>query len=320
MITSFAYLISADFVIADTDDRHLDFYGSARVHLDLVKVDEAVAGEDKDYVGARDAYSRVGVRGSTAISNVDVVGTLELGINIADFELGDPSFFDDQNIRVASVKLNSDFGTLTIGKDWLPFYNAVAAPVDLFSSVYAGFSTYAFFRENQLAFSSSYRNLNYTVAAISRTGSDDRGWQATASYPISNWTLAVGGEFMEGDISDTAGASAIWERNNLYLAVKYEYNSTDGNIYNWHGQYQLKKTLLKAGVGLGDQFGGNSWQLGVDYQLLPSLMLFAEIYAEDLNYAILIEGAERADQYLGEGGFGARQNGKALAIGAKFDF
>ena len=319
-VTCLLFSCLASVSAADSSGRNFGFYGSVRVHVDAARVDEAEPGQDSDYVGARDAYSRVGIRGNTSVANLNIAGTLEFGINTADFDLGDPSFFDDQNFRVASVNLSGDFGTITLGKDWLPFYNAVAAPVDLFSSVYAGFSTYAFFRENQLSFASNIGNLDYAVAAISRTGSNDRGWQATLTYPIANWTLAIGAEIMEADISDTSGASATWSNDDFYTAAKFEYNTSDGFIYNWFGQYSLERTAFKLGVGLGDQFSGTSWHIGVDYQLIESLSFFAEIYAEERNYAILEEGAERADQYLGAGGFGARQNGRAIALGARFDF
>ena len=307
-------------IAQDTSDRNFEFYASVRTHLDIARVDEAKVGEECDYVGARDAYSRVGVRGDFDFSNINVLGTLELGINTADFDLGDPSFFDDQNFRVASIKLGGDFGTLVAGKDWLPYYNVIAAPVDFFSSVYAGFTTYAFFRENQITYSSQIKSLGYSVAAIQRTNGGPRGWQATARYPLSSWTFAAGGEYIEGSPSDTFGLSAIWQRDKFYAAFKFEHNTDQGQIYNGFGQYQWGRTHLKLGLGLGDQFGGINWHIGADYQLLSNLKLFAEIYTEELNYAILVEGADSSNEFLGAGGFGARQNGRAFALGARWDF
>ena len=50
------------------------------------------------------------------------------------------------------------------------------------------------------------------------------------------------------------------------------------------------------------------------------MKLFSEIYSEQNNYAILRDRPKRASDYLGAGGFGARQNGKVFLVGFRFDF
>lgn len=69
-----------------------------------------------------------------------------------------------------------------------------------------------------------------------------------------------------------------------------------------------------------DQYSGDTYQVGIDYQFNEPLKLFAEYYAEEKNYAILQKDTRSASDYLGAGGFSAEQNGKAFVVGMRYDF
>ena len=238
-----------------------------------------------------------------------------------DLELGDPSFFDDEDFRVYSVNATGDWGSLTLGKDWLTYYNTVGYPVDYFSSIYAGYTTYAFFRERMLRYTTpDLGGFTGSVARIERTGGGPKGWQSSLSYAKGGFALGAALEDMDGDISDTWGASASYASGPWYLAAKIEDQTGRGTIYNGFTQYQKEDWTAKIGIGLGDQFSGNTVHAGVDYHLNESWKFFAEAYSEADNYAILFDGANDFSDFLGAGGFGARQNGTALLIGARFDF
>jgi hypothetical protein len=306
--------------IASAQDVSAELYSSLRLHLNAQEVDAAFDGGSTSELGLTDAYSRVGGRVKAQLGETEFSGTLELGINSADLEIGDPSFFEDEDFRIMSVKAKGDWGTLLVGKDWLPYYNAVGYPVDYFSSVYAGYSTYAFFREDQIAYTTpTYGGVSATVARMKRTGGGPRGWHYTASYSNEGLTFAVGREDMDNGVGDTQGASISYTSGPYYVAAKYENADGLGDIYNLFGQYSVGKWDLKAGVGLGDQFAGDSVHAGFDYKLRDNFKLFGEVYSEELNYAILRNGAESASDYFGAGGFGARQNGRVAALGFRWD-
>jgi len=127
-------------------------------------------------------------------------------------------------------------------------------------------------------------------------------------------------EDMDNDVADTYGASVSLTQGGWYAAAKYEHSDSQGDIYNVFAQFNQDKLTYKAGIGLGDQFAGDSYHIGVDYQVRDNFKLFSEFYSEQNNYAILADGAQSASDYLGAGGFGARQNGKVMLVGFRFDF
>ena len=53
----------------------------------------------------------------------------------------------EEDIHIAKVGLKGEFGDLSVGQMWMPYYNAIAYPVDMFSSYYSGFTTYTTFRK-----------------------------------------------------------------------------------------------------------------------------------------------------------------------------
>ena len=217
--------------IAGEIDPELQLYGSWRLHGTAASVDAAAPGQDNSYVGVSDAYSRIGAKGSFLAGGTKFSAKLELGLNTADFETGDPSFFDDEDFRIKSITATGNWGTLRAGKDWLPYYNAVGYPVDYFSSIYAGYSTYAYFREVQLTYiTPEFNGVKGSLSRIKRTGGGPMGWHYTASYAQNGLMLAAGMEDMDGDLADTYGASASLSRGQWYGAVKYEHNDAAGDI------------------------------------------------------------------------------------------
>jgi len=298
----------------------LTLYTSLRAHVGVVTVDEAVEEQDATELVLSDAYSRVGAKLDFTAAELDVTVKAELGLNTTDFDLGDPAFFDDEDMRIYSARVSADWGSVTVGKDWLPYYNAVGYPVDYFSSIYAGYTTFAFFRERMIAYTSqTIGGVTGTIAAIDRTNNGPQGWQGTLTYAQDGLTLAAGFEEMEGDVADTYGASVSYTTGPWYLAAKFEDQDGQGFAYNGFVQRSFGALTVKAGAGLGDQYSGNTFHLGADYQLSERLKFFAEAYSEQGNYALLFEGADSASDYLGAGGFNARQSGKAILIGARLD-
>ena len=72
---------------------------------------------------------------------------LELPLDIPNKAVQDP-WNQDEDIRIAKVGLKGRFGNVAVGQMWMPYYNAIAYPVDMFSSYYSGFATFTSFRKD----------------------------------------------------------------------------------------------------------------------------------------------------------------------------
>ena len=72
------------------DPATFTFHGSFRAHSTLTTVDEAVEGRSETEFGLSDAYSRVGARIDFGYGGTKFSIKSELGLNLADLELGDP--------------------------------------------------------------------------------------------------------------------------------------------------------------------------------------------------------------------------------------
>ena len=173
-------------------------YGSLRIQAEAVSVDEAQPGEDDSYTGLRDAYSRLGVNASyNDFDNVDITATLEFPINSARLRAEDPTFFqelykEDNNSmpRVATISAAHDqYGSVTVGTQWLAYYNNVAYPVDFFSSFYSGYATQSAFRRDALTYTSpSLAGITATVSGVDMTDEAGTRYLDTMQYALS-WSL-----------------------------------------------------------------------------------------------------------------------------------
>lgn len=310
----------------------IDFYGSLRSHLEAVSFDRA-----GDYTAVRDAYSRLGVNASYPV-NADLMltGQIELPVDTANTRLRDP-YDQDEPIRIASIGLKGKLGALTYGQQWMPYYNAVAAPVDMFSSYYSGYATYTAFRvAKTLAWSSpDYKGLSLGAAYAPSSGNrrstsriDDRRWQAVATYTRGGTRLAAGiddrGNAGYGS-NRLYGVALSHQADALYLAVKYEAFSTgnrqpggfssDGNrAVNLYGHYTLGKSTIKLMLAKVENYGDEIIHLGVDYALSSQCKLFAEVYREAETAALTARRGGLADVDAGTGG------GRAIAVGLRYDF
>jgi predicted porin len=264
----FALAVSSCMYCADLAAQSVppvDFYGSLRTQLETVSPDR----QDRldAYTSLRDAYSRLGMNVDHQLgAQLALTGQLELAVDSANFRLRDPYDQGDDNrphgqrFRIARIGLRGNFGSITYGQQWMPYYNAIAAPVDMFSSYYSGYATYTVFRvANTIAYSTPEHNGFSLAAAYAGSGGnvrstariDDRRWQAAATYAFGNTRLAAGIDD-RGDAgygrNRLYGLSASHQADKLYLAIKVEVFdtgnrqlgafSTDGNrSVNLFGSY-----------------------------------------------------------------------------------
>lgn len=327
---------------AAQDAPAIDFYASLRTQVEAVRPDR----DDRldSYAGVRDAYSRVGIKIDHPLgAGLALTGQLELPVDSANFRMRDPYDQGDaqrphgERIRLAHLGLRSRFGTITWGQQWMPYYNAVAAPVDMFSTYYSGFATYTVFRVAQtlayatpevagFAFSAGYTGSSGNARSTSRI--DAPRWQLAATYIVGDTRLAVGVDD-RGDAgygrNRIIGLSASHQAGNLYLAAKVERFdsgnrqrgsfSSDGNqAVNLFGSYAMGKTTFKLMLAKVDNYGDNIIHLGVDHQVSDALKLFAEYYREG-STAVLTPRRGGLDDF--DAGI---SGGQALAVGIRYDF
>jgi len=327
-----ALALLSTFAVPAMAELEVDAYGSLRTSVESVSVDEAAAGEDENFVTIRDAFSRFGVKASYPMAGGTTLGgKIEVPFNTQNFNAEDPTFFDDNSVRVAKITADGDWGSVVIGKDWLPYYNNIAYPVDLFSSFYSGWATYARFREYQAAYTTpSLGGLKFTAAAIQfDPQNDDGGAHYALSYSNGGFTAAVGMEDLDDgnettSTTDTRGVSASYTSGPFYVAAKAEQQVPENGddepvIKNVYASYDYNDFTFRGMLAEGDEESfwapGASYHLGMDYRYTDSFKAFAEYFYEENAYAILKEDAE---SYATAGAPGSE--GQVFLVGARYDF
>lgn len=324
------------------DARGIDFHASLRSQVETVSPDR----RDRlgSYTALRDAYSRVGVKARYPLAaGLALTGELEMPVDTANLRIRDPYDQSDagrprgQRLRIARLGLQGRFGSLAYGQQWMPYYNAIAAPVDRFSSYYTGFATYTVFRvADTLAYSTpEYKGLSLAAAYAGSGGNkrstsriDDRRWQVAAAYAFGNTRLAAaiddrGNPGLGHD--RLLGLSVSHQADNLYLALKYErfdtgnrrpgsFSGNGNQAVNVFGSYTMGKNTLKLMLAKVDNYGGHIVHLGVDHALSDEVKVFAEFYREAETAAITRRRGGLGDFDASTGG------GHAVAVGVRYDF
>lgn len=325
LIAGIAVLALAAPMATNADDINFDFYGSARVHAESVQPDDTSALDS--YTGVRDAYSRIGFNADYALSeNVELFAQLELPLDLANKAVQDP-WDQDQDIRVAQIGLRGDFGTFAYGQMWMPYYNAIAYPVDMFSTYYSGFATFTSFRlgDTIAYYSPSFGGFSVAAAWSDSNGADgDDRYQLTASYSFGDTTLAAGLDDLGGDFNSRIwGVSLMHTIGGLYIGAKYEVHDSDidsgygadgDSAVNLYAGYTLGKNTFKLMLANVDNYGEGIVHLGVDHQLKDQLKLFAEYYYEEETAAITEKRGG-----LNETAWAA-SGGQVFAAGVRYDF
>ncbi|MEJ2453056.1 MAG: porin [Candidatus Thiodiazotropha sp.] len=308
-----------------------DFYGSLRFHAEAVSPDNETTLDS--YTGWRDAYSRLGFNATHVLNDsLTAYAKLELPLDIPNKAVQDP-WDQEEDIRIGKVGIKGDFGNLSLGQMWMPYYNAIAYPVDMFSSYYSGFATYTTFRKGDTLayYSPNFSGLSGAVGysldngAANSNGDPDDRLQATLSYSFNDMTISGGFDDLGGASDLTIlGASLMWQATpELFIGAKYEQHNSDiesgygadgDHAMNLYAGYTLGKNTFKAMVADVDNYGESILHLGWDHQYRDDLKFFVEFYSEEETAAITEE----------HGGFNETcwscDGGQVLAAGLRFDF
>lgn len=301
------------------------FYGSLRIQAESVSPDdESALG---DYTGFRDAYSRIGgVVSGEPSPGLKASVKVELPLDLANGD-NHHSYSRDKSQRVFKAQLAGDFGTFWIGEGWLPYYNAIAYPVDYFSSYYSGFGTFTSFRLEDSVYYATPALGNWSAAfAYSKdhgSNNDDR-YQVAISHSADGLTLSAGIDHLGGyDDSSIVGLSFGYITGAWYVGGKLERfvsdKSTgygeDGSIAaNLLLQYTQGDNTYRAMLAQVDNYGETVFHAGWDHQYTSDFRIFADYYYEEEQAAISAERKSAKLDYVNSSG------GSALAVGIRYDF
>lgn len=302
------------------------FYGSLRLQAEQVSPDQESTALG-DYAGFRDAYSRIGgVISGQPVEGVKASIKLELPLDLANGDNSGP-YNQDEDERIFKAQLQGNFGTLWIGKGWLPYYNAVAYPVDYFSSYYSGFATFTSFRKKDTLYygTPSLGNWSAAFAYSKENGNnDDDRYQAAVTYSDEGLNLSAGADHLGGDNDSTiAGLSAGYTSGPWYIGAKVERffsdkqtgYGEDGSIAaNLLAQYTQGSNVYRAMLAQVDNYGETVFHLGWDHHYTDSLRIFTEYYYEQEQAALSPERESIKLNWVDSSG------GSALVIGARYDF
>lgn len=319
--------------LASTPAAALDynFYASLRVHGEAVEPDNEDAMDS--YAGLRDAYSRIGFNASHVLSqDFTAYGQLELPLDLPNKAVQDP-WDQDEDIRIGKLGIKGSFGNLAVGQMWLPYYNAIAYPVDMFSSYYSGFATYTSFRKGDTIayYTPTFKGFSGALAysdengALGTDGDNDDRWQGTVGYTTGGLTLAGGLDDLGGmNDSKIWGVSLMWQASDaLSFGAKYEQHDSDldsgygadgDTAMNLYAGYTIGKTTLKGMIADVDAYGEQIIHLGLDHQYNDDLKLFVEYYSEQETAAITTRrGGAVETCWACDGGY-------VIAAGLRYDF
>ncbi|WP_018951607.1 MULTISPECIES: porin [unclassified Thioalkalivibrio] len=303
-----------------------DFYGSLRLQY------EAADPEGFDsYDGFRDAYSRMGFNANYEINEgVNAFAQLEVPIDLANGKIQDPFNGEDEDIRIGKIGLDGAFGTVAYGRDWMPYYNAIAFPVDMFYSYQSGFATYTTFRESDsvMYYSPDFDGFSFAGAYSANSGADgDDRYQLTGSYAVDDTTLSIGVDDLNGENNQRIwGLSAMHSMGPLSLAAKVEYiesdnNAVDGDVAaNIYAAYRMGQHTFHGTYANVDNYGENIYHLGYAFNWMDGLTLFAEYYYEEESTGAVPEFKAR-DTGTDPIGFGTGDgSNNAFMVGMHYSF
>lgn len=251
--------------------------------------------------------SRFGIKGNENLgNNMEAIYLIEFGIR------GDVGGILDKN-RLAFAGLKSDYGTILIGKQWSPYYNALNYN-DIFNSS-ASYRLYqGTFRLADMVhyISPEYYGLKLSGAFVFGTGADSDEvitglrdqdqidtWNVTAEWNYKGFDVGLSYLESADDNGQLVGAGIGYKNDLFRLGFMFEGNldgvslysinhqvpalqasDDDSFHYNVSGEYYITDTdTFRAGVSFLDQSSAGDAQqylLGLEHKFSKRTLTWLE--------------------------------------------
>ncbi len=307
-----------------------DFYGSLRIQAEYVDPDNEPDNFD-NYIALRDAFTRVGLKISHSFtSDWAALFQIEAPIDLVNKRFRH-TWAQDEDIRIFKLKFSGPLGSIQYGRDWTPYYNQIAYPVDYFASYYSGFTTFTTFRlDDTLYYTSPTINGIQFSAATSKEnpGRGESRNQYTMSYTKDGLVLAAGVDDLGGeDNTKILGFAASYQKDSWYIAATYEQFDSDLAGDGWAAdgtdtvstlvQYTKGNNVYRVLMANVDNYGEFVFHAGWDIHVKDNTTLFFEYYQEQETAAI--SDAKKTTSFA-QNYDPADSGGRSLVAGIRYDF
>lgn len=287
-----AAALGASAVYAETT-----LYGSARGSIDYVDpngTDFTDDDEEANFWELTNVSSRLGVRGSEDLGGgLSAIYQYEFGIDLMD---GSGSGVGGGRPHV--LGLRGGFGTVSIGRQWTPYYNVMGI-TDIFNNG-RSFANYSGpFRVSSSLMYSSPDFMGLKVEAMASAdgygGNPDEQDVDTHSFgaSYSNAGFTAGGAYFKDDVVGRRlwGVALGYGADVWTIGATYNNISNNDEIFEMEdymiaGSYSFGSNIIRASWALNDYDNAgdvNFWQLGWQYNFSPRTRLWLEYVGVDAD-------------------------------------
>ena len=257
-----------------------------------------VAGSVNKITSGVGSASRIGFRGAEDLGGgMSAIFTLETGARIDTGEVDSAGTIFN---RQAFVGLKTPAGTLTLGRQYTPWHNALAQVADPFGTGFAGGSKNLFpdwssnvRTSNTILYAMPARmgvTADLAYSAGEQAGSSKAGRQMGASlgYAAGPLNVRLAYNHKNADVAPAAGAAAVSRGigRNVLLAANYDFKVVKGYV-----AYNVDKGFNSAPLGnANNPYGGvkptpstdgNEILLGLSAPVGPGILLASVMRKDD---------------------------------------
>ena len=238
-----------------------------------------------------DAYSRAGITASEEFDSIKLTYNFEAKYD----PFGDAhNTLEDGRIRQNNIKVSGDFGSLTIGKTWTPFYNVVMYDVgfDRFKSARAGWgdnTVDGYFRIDETLFYSSPDMNGLQIQASVSSSNNNNNRQLAGTYKLNeNITLGAGVTTGDSASDKDRGFGIRYNKDEWTLTANYMETdaNSDAEFINLYAGYAIdEKNSVSADFTdkTVDNVSSNPYTLAYHHTYNEALNVFVEYYNDDTN-------------------------------------
>jgi len=244
----------------------------------------------KSFVQQKNNGSRIGAKMSEDLGNgLKGFGRFEIKVDTATsggFTGG----------RLGYVGIGGAFGSVALGQQWGPYYNALGA-FDVFNSVGANFFQGPFRLSNSLVYTAPSSDMFSGQLGLIMNGydatvaNDQTGIDAVhlgAKFSFGPATLGVG--YVADQVVSNANLlgltlSLAFGDATVFFNGESKQQAVGSDIKTYHvvGQFKSGKTRFRAGFSTNDNTNDDAFQLGVEHKLTGTFRVWAELQSISPN-------------------------------------